>query len=128
MAAVPTILVIDDEKDLANLLKVTLDAEGFNVIVAHDGEEGLRRAREKPPDLIVLDIRMPGMDGFEVLEHLKDKDDTRAVPVVMFTTSLQESDRKKAYALGADGYVVKSMEGFTLVRHIRKILKSRTEP
>ena len=119
------ILIIDDEQDLVKLVKEILELENFQVSSAYDGEEGLRKASSEIPDLILLDIKMPGINGFQVLERLKMDKTTSQIPVVMLTTSVLRRDRDKAFDLGAVDYVVKSLEGFELGERIRKILKGR---
>ena len=119
------ILIIDDEQDLVKLVKEILELENFQVSSAYDGEEGLRKASSEIPDLILLDIKMPGINGFQVLERLKMDKTTSTIPVVMLTTSVLRRDRDKAFDLGAVDYVVKSLEGFELGERIRKILKGR---
>ncbi len=117
------ILIIDDEQDLVKLVKEILEMENFQVSSAYDGEEGLRKAISEIPDLILLDIKMPGVSGFQVLERLKIDKTTSHIPVVMLTTSGLRQDRDKAFDLGAVDYVVKSLEGFELGERIHKILK-----
>jgi len=119
------ILIIDDEQDLVKLVKEILELENFQVSSAYDGEGGLRKASSEIPDLILLDIKMPGINGFQVLERLKMDKTTSQIPVVMLTTSVLRRDRDKAFDLGAVDYVVKSLEGFELGERIRKILKGR---
>lgn len=119
------ILIIDDEQDLVKLVKEILELEDFQVSYAYDGEEGLRKATSEIPDLILLDIKMPGINGFQVLERLKIDEATSHIPVVMLTTSTLRRDRDKAFDLGAVDYVIKSLEGFELGERIHKILKGR---
>jgi len=119
------ILIIDDEQDLVKLVKEILEMENFQVSTAYDGEEGLRKAASEIPDLILLDIKMPGVNGFQVLERLKIDKTTSHIPVVMLTTSGLRQDRDKAFDLGAVDYVVKSLEGFELGERIHKILRGR---
>ena len=119
------ILIIDDEQDLVKLVKEILELEDFEVSSAYDGEEGLRKAISEIPDLILLDIKMPGINGFQVLERLKIDKATSHIPVVMLTTSTLRRDRDKAFDLGAVDYVIKSLEGFELGERIHKILKDR---
>ncbi len=118
------ILLIDDEEDLLELVKSTLELENFNVITAQDGEDGFKKAVDEKPNLILLDIKMPGLNGFQVLERLKTNEVTSNIPVIMFTTSIQMRDRDKALDMGAVDYVVKSFEGFALAERIREILKN----
>lgn len=119
------ILIIDDEQDLVKLVKEILELENFQVSCAYDGEEGLKKASSEIPELILLDIKMPGVNGFQVLERLKMDKTTSQIPVVMLTTSVLRRDRDKAFDLGAVDYVVKSLEGFELGERIRKVLKGR---
>ncbi len=119
------ILIIDDEKDLVKLVKEILELEDFEVSDAYDGEEGLRKAISEMPDLILLDIKMPGLNGFQVLERLKTDKTISHIPVVMLTTSVLRQDRDKAFDLGAVDYVIKSLAGFELGERIRKILRRR---
>ena len=119
------ILIIDDEQDLVKLVKEILETEDFQVSCAYDGEEGLKKATSEIPDLILLDIKMPGVNGFQVLERLKIDETTSHIPVVMLTTSTLRQDRDKAFDLGAVDYVIKSLEGFELGERIHKMLKER---
>jgi len=119
------ILIIDDEQDLVKLVKEILELEDFQVSCAYDGEEGLKKATGEIPDLILLDIKMPGVNGFQVLERLKIDETTSHIPVVMLTTSTLRQDRDKAFDLGAVDYVIKSLEGFELGERIHKMLKER---
>jgi len=121
------ILIIDDEEDLVRLVKEILELEDFEVTGAYDGEEGLRKATIEMPDLILLDIKMPGLDGFQVLERLKIDKTTSHIPVIMLTTSSLRRDRDRAFDLGAVDYLIKSLEGFVLGERIRKILKKRIQ-
>src|SRR3990167_8832116 len=102
------ILVADDERDLVLMLKLKLEIEGFGVVEAFDGEETLSQAQKEKPDLILLDVMMPKMNGFEVCRHIKEKNPT--LPVVMFTAKGQESDKEMGKRVGADDYVVKPFE------------------
>lgn len=121
------ILIIDDEEDLVRLVKEILELEDFEVTGAYDGEEGLRKATIEMPDLILLDIKMPGLDGFQVLERLKIDKTTSHIPVIMLTTSSLRRDRDRAFDLGAVDYLIKSLEGFVLGERIRKILRKRIQ-
>jgi two-component system phosphate regulon response regulator PhoB len=125
MMAREKILIIDDEQDLVKLVKEILELEDFQVSCAYDGEEGLKKATSEIPDLILLDIKMPGVNGFQVLERLKIDETTSHIPVVMLTTSTLRQDRDKAFDLGAVDYVIKSLEGFELGERIHKMLKER---
>ena len=105
------ILLAEDDRILRKAGEVTLSKKGYEVIVAVDGEDALSKAREHRPDLILLDVIMPKLGGFEVLARLQDQPDTRAIPVIMLSNLSDESDVAKARASGARGYMVKSSVG-----------------
>ena len=117
----PHILVIEDEVKLQALLKTNLEGEGFSVEVAGDGDPGLIAHARRRADLILLDLMLPSMDGFKVLEHLREKNDL--VPVLMLTARGSELDRVKGLSLGADDYLVKPFSILELVARIRAILR-----
>ena len=102
-----TVLVIDDEKDLYELISYNLEKEGFVVRGALDGESGLAAARDDLPDLILVDLMLPGMDGFEVCRRLRSESRTASIPIIMLTAKSGESDRVLGLELGADDYVTK---------------------
>lgn len=116
------ILIIDDEGDLANLLRINLEIEGFECNVAKDGQEGIEKAVLVQPDLILLDIRMPVIDGYGVLAELKKNQETSKIPVIMCTTIKGEENIKKAHDLGASDYIVKPFEPREILAKIRKVL------
>lgn len=124
-----TILVIDDEKDLLELVRYNLEKEQFDVILARNGEEGLQIARKHRPDVIILDIMMPGMDGLEVCRRLRGEDRTAHVPLIMLTARAAESDRVVGLEMGADDYVTKPFSPRELVARVRAVLRrsSRSE-
>ena len=126
-----TILVIDDEKDLIELVRYNLEKEGFDAIAASDGQAGLEIARGHKPDLIVLDLMMPGMDGLEVCRRLRGDERTRRIPVIMLTAKATEADRVVGLELGADDYVTKPFSPRELVARVKAILRrtaSHAEP
>ncbi|HBQ65108.1 MAG TPA: DNA-binding response regulator, partial [Clostridiales bacterium] len=98
------ILVVDDEKNIVEILTFNLRKEGFESMEAFDGENGLKKALEEAPDLVLLDIMLPGMDGFEVLRRIRQES---SVPVIMLTAREDESDKVMGLELGADDYVTK---------------------
>jgi CheY-like chemotaxis protein len=102
-----TILVIDDEKDLAELISFNLAKEGYRVITALDGTSGLESARSHIPDLIILDLMLPGINGIEICKILKVNEKTARIPVVMLTAKGEEIDRVVGFEVGADDYMVK---------------------
>lgn len=116
------ILVVDDEPDILNLARMILKGEGYHVIDASDGEAALREADAKMPDLILLDIVLPGKTGFEVCKILKSQVKTRHIPVVMFTAIGRDVDRRLAGEAGADGYFMKPFTPEALTAEARKRL------
>ena len=114
------ILVIDDEPDLVKAIKIRLNQFGFEVIVAYNGGEGAKKAKEEKPDLILVDILMPEMDGFQTLGKLKQDSSTKSIPVIMLTAKSQLDDVIEATNLGAVDYVVKPFDYRILVEKIKK--------
>jgi DNA-binding response OmpR family regulator len=102
-----TILIVEDEKDIVKMLDYNLKKEGFKTLVAHDGEDAIDAANTKHPDLILLDLMLPGMDGLEVCKTLKGESKTALIPIIMLTAKSQESDKVVGLELGADDYVTK---------------------
>jgi DNA-binding response OmpR family regulator len=121
----PRVLVVDDEPIILRLLQVNLRLEGYEVVACASGEEGLRRAEERPPDAVVLDVLLPGIDGFEVCRHLREVPATADVPVIMVTAQAQDEDRERGYALGVHEYVTKPFEPAELVALVREALAGR---
>jgi len=121
-----TILVIDDEKDLLELVRYNLEKEQFDVILARDGESGVEIARKHRPDLIILDVMMPGMDGLEVCRRLRAEERTAKVPLIMLTARAAESDRVVGLEMGADDYVTKPFSPRELVARVRALLRRST--
>ena len=118
----PRILVVDDEADLVAVLRFGLQVEGFEVIEAGDGEEGLRRAREDKPELMVLDLMLPKLDGYKVCRALKFDERYRNMPIFILSARSGEADRKLALEMGADAFVTKPYEIHDLVAKIRERL------
>lgn len=123
--AKPKILVIEDERALVEVLAYNLEREGFEVLVAHDGRDGLRVAQLKAPDLIVLDLMLPSMPGLEVCQALRGSAQTRDIPIVMVTARAEESDELIGFATGADDYVTKPFSMKVLIQRIKKELRRR---
>jgi two-component system phosphate regulon response regulator PhoB len=122
----PKILVVDDEPDAIELLKVNLKAAGYEVIAAADGEEALKKARAVLPDLIVLDVMLPEVDGLEVCKILRRDQRVSAIPIIMLTAKAAEIDRVLGLELGADDYVTKPFSPRELVLRVKRLL--RTSP
>ena len=118
-----TILIIEDEKDLAELVTFNLETEGYRTIVARDGISGLETAREIQPDLILLDLMLPGIQGIEICRLLKRDTRTAGIPVIMLTAKGEEIDRVVGFEVGADDYVVKPFSIRELLLRIRAMLR-----
>lgn len=116
------ILFIDDEPDLVKVVAVRLEASKYRVITASDGKEGLEKARIENPNLILLDIMMPGMDGFEVLRELKRDPKTTDIPVIMLTAKGESQSLFKAQELQSTDYLIKPFEAEELLSLIKKYL------
>ena len=119
----PKILVIEDERALVEVLAVNLEREGFEVMLAYDGQDGLRQAQLKLPDLIVLDLMLPVKPGLEVCRELRNGARTRDIPIVMVTAKAEESDQLVGFAMGADDYVTKPYSYKVLIERIKKELR-----
>lgn len=102
------VLLIEDEKEVAELYRLKLSLDGYQVLVAEDGESGLKKSFEENPDLIFLDIKMPGMDGFEVLKHLRQNENTKLTPIVILSNFDEQEMIEKGLSLGANEYLIKS--------------------
>ena len=119
----PTILVVEDELDILELVDFNLSQAGFEVIRAANGLDGLRLATEQKPDLLVLDLMLPGLEGQEVCRRLKQNDKTRRIPVLMLTALASETDRIVGFELGADDYLTKPFSPRELVLRVKAILR-----
>lgn len=119
----PAILVVEDEIDILELVDFNLRTAGFDVLRASDGLEGLRMAREYNPDLVVLDLMLPELEGQEVCRRLKQNEKTRLIPVLMLTALASETDRIVGFELGADDYLTKPFSPRELVLRVKAILR-----
>jgi two-component system phosphate regulon response regulator PhoB len=122
-----TILIIEDERDLLDLISFNLEREGYRVLTALDGKEGLETAQIRHPDLIVLDLMLPGIMGTDICRILKNSEKTSSIPIIMLTAKGEEIDRVVGFEVGADDYVVKPFSNRELMLRIRAILR-RSEP
>jgi two-component system phosphate regulon response regulator PhoB len=122
----PRILIIEDERALTEVLTYNLQREGYETILAHDGQEGLRKAQTLLPDLILLDLMLPVLNGLEVCRELRSGERTRAIPIVMLTAKAEETDQVVGFSLGADDYVTKPFSVKVLLERI-KALQRRHE-
>jgi two-component system phosphate regulon response regulator PhoB len=121
-----TILIIEDESDLAELVAFNLGQEGYTPLVALDGTTGLEYALNKLPDLILLDLMLPGLSGLEVCKMLKNTDKTSKIPIIMLTAKGEEIDRVVGFEVGADDYMVKPFSTRELILRIKAVLRRTT--
>ena len=121
-----TVLVIDDEKDLIELVTYNLGKEGYDVIAADDGQSGLDVARKHRPDLVVLDLMMPGLDGLQVCQRLRSDSRTGGVPIIMLTAKATEADRVVGLEFGADDYITKPFSPREVVARVKAVLRRST--
>lgn len=118
-----TILVVDDEQDLLDLIEYNLKKEGYRVLTAEDGKEGMEVAREHAPDLVLLDIMMPKMDGLEVVERMKEDDSLRKIPVIFLTARGDEKTEVEGLNRGGDDYITKPISTTKLISRIKAVLR-----
>jgi DNA-binding response OmpR family regulator len=119
------ILIVDDEPNIILSLEYLMKREGFEVALAGDGERALQAMAEQRPDLVVLDVMMPKLNGFEVCQRIRAQPAWHGVPILMLTAKGHETEMKKGLALGADAYVTKPFSTKDLVAEIRRLLQAR---
>lgn len=117
------ILLVDDERDLVTTVTFRLEASGYEVIPAYDGQEGLEKAKKEKPDLIILDLMLPKMDGYKVCGLLKADARYNKIPIIMFTARAQETDIEMGKETGAEAYITKPFEPQVLLSKIEELLK-----
>jgi two-component system phosphate regulon response regulator PhoB len=123
------ILIVEDEVDIANLISFNLERAGYTTEMVHDGREGLEKILKEQPDLVVLDLMLPGMDGFQILKELQRDSRTHAIPVLMLTAKSQIDDRIKGLESGADDYLTKPFSPKELLLRVQAIMKrNRSTP
>lgn len=127
MAGEYKILVVDDEKDLLETVRFRLSHSGYSVVTAEDGAEALEKARTEKPDLIMLDLMLPKLDGYKVCSILKKDSQYSGIPVIIFSARAQEEDIRLAKETGADEYVTKPFEPQELLGKIRDLLSKRVK-
>ena len=123
MADKKRILVIEDEAELVQAIEIRLKQSDYEALIAYDGQEGLEKARKEKPDLIVLDLMLPKMDGYKVCGLLKSDTRYSKIPIIMFTARAQESDKKMGEEVGADAYITKPFDHQALLKKIKELLK-----
>lgn len=121
------ILIIEDEKDIVKMLEYNLKKEGFKTESCYDGNKALDVVRKERPDLIILDLMLPGMNGLEVCKELKKESETAPIPIIMLTAKSQESDKVIGLELGADDYVTKPFSPRELIARIKAVLRRGKE-
>jgi two-component system alkaline phosphatase synthesis response regulator PhoP len=122
------ILVVDDEADIRELVRLNLMREGYDVLECETGEQALQLSRAQIPDLVVLDLMLPGIDGLEVCRKLKADPKTMQIPIVILTAKGEEADVVAGLEVGADDYVVKPFSGKVLVARVRRLLRRVAQP
>ena len=120
-----SVLVVDDDPDVCDLVTYKLEQSGFDVRRASDGDAAIREVAAKVPDLVLLDVMMPGISGLEVLEQWRANAATAAMPVIMLTAKAQEGDVERGFELGADDYVVKPFSPRELARRVTAVISRR---
>lgn len=120
-----TILIVDDEEDIIELIRYNLKSEGYAILTAMTGEQAIKIAKQSRPDLMVLDLMLPGIDGLEVTKYLKNNEQTKDIPIVMLTAKGEESDIVTGLELGANDYMSKPFSPRELQARIRAILRRR---
>lgn len=125
--SIPTILVVEDEQDILDLVDFNLRQAGFKVIKATSGVDGLREAKNHKPDLVVLDLMLPGMDGKEVCRRIRQDESIRNLPILMLTALASETDRIIGFEIGADDYMPKPFSPRELVLRVQAILRRSQE-
>jgi len=121
------ILVIEDDPVGLRYVRFTLEQHGYRVVTAANGLDGLRKARKEEPDLIILDVMLPGVDGYEICHRLRAEPETSRLPILMFSAKSQEKDRTVGQQVGADDYLTKPADPSELIRRVETLLLSSTE-
>lgn len=122
------ILVVDDERHIVRLVQVNLERAGYEVLTAFDGVEALEKVKTEMPDMLVLDVMMPRMDGFEVLKNLQNDPRYQNIPVIMLTAKAQDADIFKGWASGVSSYLTKPFNPRELLVFVERIFQSLQEP
>ncbi len=119
----PRILIVEDERGLTQTLSWYLSREGYEVVVAHDGAEGLRKAQTLLPDVVLLDVMLPGLSGLDVCRELRAGERTKDTPIIMLTARAEETDQVEGFARGADDYVTKPFSNKVLLQRVKALLR-----
>jgi DNA-binding response OmpR family regulator len=119
------ILIVEDDSYLVKAITIRLEANGFEIVVAVDGEDGLAKSRSEKPDLIILDVMLPKMDGFDICRKLKIDKQCKDIPIIILTAKFQPSDIRFGTEMGADAYMTKPFDSQALLAKIKELLKKR---
>lgn len=119
------ILVVEDDPATSRLIEYTLHHRGYEVVSASNGLEGIRKAHEESPDLIILDVMLPGLDGFEICNRLRSEPATAGILILMFSAKAQEIDKDTGLKVGADAYLAKPAAPVEIINHVEKLLASK---
>lgn len=122
------LLLVDDEEDLVEMMKFRLEASGYEVLTANDGQAALEAARREKPDLIILDVMLPKMDGYKVCSLLKNDTRYARIPIMMFTAKAMDGDMKLGQEVCADAYLTKPFEPKVLLEKIKELVKENLSP
>ena len=122
MSATKTVLLVEDNEDNLIVYRTILDHVGYRVIEARDGEEGVARAKADRPDLILMDVSLPKMDGWEATRRIKADDQTRQIPIIAVTAHALDDDREKATQVGCDGYLAKPVAPRRVVEEVERFI------
>jgi two-component system phosphate regulon response regulator PhoB len=121
----PRVLIIEDERSLTDVLSYNLKRDGYDPVVAHDGQQGLRKAQTLLPDLIILDLMLPVLNGLEVCRELRAGERTRTIPILMLTAKAEETDQVVGFSMGADDYVTKPFSVKVLLQRLKALQRRR---
>ncbi len=116
------IMIVDDDPSIVRLMQFFLEREGYELIIAGNGLQALKKAETERPDLIMLDLMLPGVDGFEVCHRLRLKPTTADIPILMLSAKSDETDKNEAMKVGANGYIIKPIKSAELLEKIQELL------
>jgi len=119
------ILIVDDEEDILDVLRFRLEANNYEVLSASDGQEGLNKAKSEKPDLIILDLMLPKLDGYKVCRMLKFDESYKSIPIIIFTARAQKKDEEFDMEMGADAYIAKPFEPAILLGKMEELLEKK---
>ena len=124
---VKKILIIEDDPATSRLVEYSLKHEGYQVLTAANGLDGIRKALNESPDLIILDVMLPGLDGFEICHRLRSEPDTAKLPILMFSAKAQEMDKNTGLLVGADDYLTKPASPASIISHVEALLAKKKQ-